>query len=70
MTTIFASPAIDGLPSDYSVPSEPVCEASSAPVTAVGQIRLSHIEPDPDDGCAYFDAQGRIRRRTLGGRGA
>jgi hypothetical protein len=68
MNQVFASSTTtDALPSDYSVPSEPVYEASSAPVTRVGQIRLSHIEPDPDDGCAYFQAQGQRDRERLTG---
>jgi hypothetical protein len=46
MTSVFASSAIDGIPSDYSVPSEPVCEASSAPVTAVGQAAHDRLTAD------------------------
>jgi predicted phosphodiesterase len=32
----------DGIPSDYSVASDSVCEGQKADVTAVGQDRLSH----------------------------
>jgi hypothetical protein len=42
--SVFASSTTDGLPSDYSVPSEPVCEASSAPVTGVGGVLLRRIK--------------------------
>jgi hypothetical protein len=62
MTSVFASSAIDGIPSDYSVPSEPVCEASSAPVTGVGGAGSSlsgSVLHDPDETFDYFQAQGR-----------